>query len=256
MKKLLGYLRGWKDSIRGCFLIAKSDKVDTSDAFLVYGGSALPTGIWFADKMLKHPVGYRMLLGPTEMTANALGDLDRLKKMPAGSLGWAYAQTLTGMYKDGYDIELHDEYDIRIREDYGHQDKGNWTKPEDGDDQKIAMRLMGEIRWQHDLLHVLLGYQPDIAGEIGVTAFSIPHVHLPAPKMVTLIWVAYRTIKFWSLYDLKVAWEAWQIGRNTKGWVFPVDWETYLTMPIHEVRAALGIRLPVVYKGTHDEQGA
>lgn len=244
--KWVGYARGWKDAIKAAFRIALSEKVDPKDAYSLYGGSALPIGILFANSLLKDPVGEKMLTGPVEMTASALSDWGRLKSLAPGTLGREYVEALTGNYASDYDINLKDESDIRLKSDYGHQREGGWTIPEGERDEYIARQLMGEIRWQHDLMHVLLGYKPDISGEIGVTAFLIWHIGLPAPLLVTTVWVLVRTITQRNFRDFKVAYEAFFNGRKAV-WLFPIEWESYLATPLDEVRKALRVSTPKNY---------
>lgn len=224
--KLLRLYRGWRDALIAAHRIIKQRDVSPSEAFKVYGGSALPTGALFARELLNHRVGNEMLTGSRPMTMNALNDRNKLLAMPRGSLGRVYAETFTGAFEDAEDI--------RVQEDFGHQERGGWNKPQ-GDEQLIAHRLMGEIRWQHDLMHIITGYGTDFESEIALQAFLISHVRLPAPKIFAIF-------GFWSFPH--TVFSAWRAGRRAE-WLFPIDWESLLPLPLYEVRYLFNVEAAI-----------
>lgn len=87
-------------------------------------------------------------------------DLDRLAALPVGSLGHAYATSLTRL---GYDPDLHAGMEAGSEATY------------------VEVRLSQT----HDLWHVLTGFDTSLLGEIGLQAFHLGQFPYPLGAMLT-----------------------------------------------------------------------
>lgn len=201
-------------------LIADPERTDKVVEFInTVGGDG---GRRSFEKFCTHPTG-RRLLAERPSLVDTLADLDRLRQLPAGTLGRAYADFMCGENLDPDGI---------VRE-FRAAD----SKPED---------VHPDVQWffervdtMHDLWHVLTGYGRDEAGEAANLAFTLAQIPgrgiallvlagaVIGPKDVTLRWQRY-------LY------RAWRRGRNA-AWLAAVPYEELLERPLEEVRRTLRI---------------
>lgn len=164
-----------------------------------------------------------------------LDNHDWLRTLPVGSLGQAYLDFMTseGLTAQG----LVDEYTASgIQRDFGHSD----------------MNFYGDrSRDTHDMLHVLTGYGRDALGEASVLGFT--HALHGGLGVLFIAYGAAREVKktapkgapvFGSIH------EARRIGRAAKSIVYE-DILELLQMPLEDVRAKLGIKLPTHYHTAH-----
>lgn len=91
----------------------------------------------------------------------------------------------------------------------------------------------------HDLLHVLTGYDRDVAGEVQLLAFSLavaPMRVLRTGLVLALLGVPPRILPGFA-HDL---WRAWRRGRAARI-SRALRWEDLLAVPPDQVRAELGV---------------
>lgn len=163
-----------------------------------------------------------------------------LRTLPDGSLGRAYLDFMTseGLTAKG----LVDEYSASgVSRDYGHP----------------GMNIYGDrLRDTHDMLHVLTGFGRDALGEASVLGYS--HAQHGGPGVLFIAygaaWEVRKTAPKGSPV-LKSIHEARRIGAAAKDIAYE-DLMALLPLPIEEVRAHLGIKLPTKYHEVHAEMRA
>lgn len=158
-----------------------------------------------------------------------------LRTLPEGSLGRAYLDFMSteGLTAQG----LVDEYDRSgINRDFGY--------PE--------MNIYGDrSRDTHDMLHVLTGFGRDALGEASVLGYSYSQ-----HGGLGVLFIAYGAA--WEVRKtapkgapvLQSVHEARRIGKKAKDIVYE-DLMALLPLPLEEVRAKLGIKLPTHYHAVH-----
>ncbi len=146
-------------------------------------------------------------------------DLDRLGRLPAGTLGRAYADFMRG---NGITPEVFDGAPAEV-----------------GDPR--AAYVVQRMRQTHDLWHVATGYATDPASEIALQAFTYAQVGAPSSLILAAAGTLYGARRAPGLPRAAIA--AFRAGRRAeKLVVFP--WEDHWETPLAEVRAMLGIRSP------------
>mgnify|MGYP000114228738 CR=1 FL=1 len=147
-------------------------------------------------------------------------ELPVLRRMPEGSLGRVFAAFLdqrgldpTGLYHSG---------------DEAASD---------------AARFRLHMERTHDLWHTVLGYDTDVASELGLQAFSIAqigsglgYVILSGGLLNSLLFAPEDGPR-----RMEAIARGWNLGKTTRP-LFGADWEKMLTWPIEQVRARFGIR--------------
>jgi ubiquinone biosynthesis protein COQ4 len=185
------------------------------------------------EQMRQHPTGKRVLADRPDL-ARILSDGDALARMPEGSLGRAYHDAMcnaTGVpgymlagliYRDGF----FDRYQM----------------PDD------ARYMIERYRWLHDMIHVLVGYQTDLAGE-GLLIFfdfgyrhSIPLRYASITPMGLGPWMFIRPDMGQRRWRSLLR-EAYARGEAAKQRHAPMSvyWEEMLPRPLRDVREELGI---------------
>ncbi len=167
----------------------------------------------------RDPVGRRLLRDKPDIVA-ILGDRDKLRALPAGSLGRAY---LAFVESEGISAE-----GIRMASEEGRVVHSK--------DARFAY-VTDRMRDTHDLWHALTGYRGDVLGELSLLAFALGQHWNSA---VALIIVA-ATIKGYGRADLGMVADGFKRGRRAGSWLPTADWESLLAMPLDEVRAKLGV---------------
>lgn len=158
-------------------------------------------------------------------------DLDRLAALPVGTLGRAYRNWI-----------VDNDLAAQIATDYRrfHQMLAASGALDGMPDELQYMVLRGFQ--QHDVLHVLTGYGPDPAGEIGLQAFCLAQLQFPYFAM----WMSTVTTQMTylnprSIVPLMDAISAgWRHGRRTRQLQLH-RWEDEFDRPLDEVRAEWGI---------------
>ncbi len=149
-------------------------------------------------------------------------DLEKLSKMPKGSLGWTYAKVMTAInYKPDFYRLLSVESDA----DY----------------------VINRVRKTHDLHHIMTGFSFDDFGENGVISVTVAQLAYPGFMLIDIISLM---LSFFAgkdelgidveyLFDLISA--GIKMGRKAKP-LFPVKWEEVFERPLEELREELNIQ--------------
>ncbi|MEM1414222.1 MAG: Coq4 family protein [Myxococcota bacterium] len=167
---------------------------------------------------------------PAPNLARRLADRDALAAMPAGSLGRAYLSFAQryGLAADGL-VEASRPVDYSTFEDPEHQAFAEW------------------LRDQHDLWHVLTGYDPDVVGELSLLAFTWAQTRNPGIALITgtgyLVTTPFMARGPAARATIR---EGWRRGSEA-AWLPGVDWASMLPRPLDEVRRALGVGAPPAY---------
>ncbi len=185
------------------------------------------------EQMRHHPTGKRVLADRPDL-AKILADTEALARMPAGSLGRAYHDAMcnpTGVpgymlagliYRDGF----FDRYQM----------------PDD------ARYMVERYRWLHDMIHVVVGYQTDLAGEGLLIFFDLAYRHaIPLPyASITPMglgpWMFIRPDMGQRRWRARLR-EAHAHGEAARLRHPPMSiyWEELLPRPLKDVREELGI---------------
>lgn len=139
-------------------------------------------------------------------------DFDRLRALPAGSLGGAYAR-----YLDAHGLDP----------DLFQAPPGLPEVP-----RFVAQR----IRQTHDVWHVLTGYAPDVAGELCLQGFTYAQLRVPSSLGIALVGTLLRAPR--AAGDV---WDGYLRGRAAT-FLPVVRFEDLWERPLEEVRRELGIR--------------
>ncbi len=173
--------------------------------------------------------GRRLLRDKPSLLA-ALSDTASLAAMPEGSLGRAYLAFCAreGITPGGL-VEASAPTDADII---------------DEDHRFIAERM----RDSHDLFHLVTGCRTDLAGELGVLAFTTAQTG----SLGTGFLVAAGYLHSFSLRDMggagrRMAREMFARGLRAE-WFPTADWERLLASPIDDVRIELGLTAVPVYR--------
>lgn len=211
----------WRRAFRALrTLIADPERTDKVVEFLnTIGGSG---GRRSFERFCAHPAG-RRLLRERPSLLDHLADLDRLRALPQGTLGRAYAEFMCGEELDPDGI---------IRE-FREAD----TRPQEVDPD--VQWFFERLDTMHDLWHVLTGYGRDEAGEAANLAFSLAQI---PQRGIALLVLAGAVV---GPKDLTLRWQrylyrAWRRGRRA-AWLPAVPYEQLLERPLEEVRRTLRI---------------
>jgi ubiquinone biosynthesis protein COQ4 len=139
-------------------------------------------------------------------------DFDALRRLPADSLGGAYARYLD---ENGLDPDL-------------------FTAPP-GVPEEVRY-LAQRIRQTHDLWHVLTGYRPDVPGELALQAFTYAQLGMPSAKLIATFGTLFR-----SPWTLPAVLDGYARGRAAR-FLATVRFEDHFSTPLADVRVRLGIR--------------
>ncbi len=172
-----------------------------------------------ADELAASGEGRRLLAERPELTS-AYVDLDRLRRLPASSLGAAYARHL---------------------DDNGIDADPAFTATIDVPDPEVAY-LMRRARQTHDVWHVLVGL--GIAGheEVLLHWFTYGQFRTPVSVLVMTLGSMKHLVleQRWTALRHSTL-EAYRAGRAAAP-LLPVFWEDLWEQPLERVRAAYGIR--------------
>lgn len=184
-------------------------------------------------RMRADATGRRLLEARHDILA-VLSDRDRLRALPAGSLGRTYAR-----FADERRLfpELLAE---AVRE---ARAESNGFVPESTPE---AAYLHDRYRDLHDLWHVLTGFGTDMGGEWGLIAFQTKQVGYHSMALMALMGCAWTAIP--RRPDLL---RTWYEGRRRGGrasYLLAQDWERLLPLSLEAVREELGLGPAVEYR--------
>lgn len=204
------------------------DPDDTQRVFEVVYALSGRTGPRLLKRFRGTPTGARLLCERPDLRA-ALGDLERLRSLPVGSLGRSYA-----------DFTAREQIspDGLLEASAAAREEGSRSRPEE------ARWFDERIRVMHDLWHVATGYDRDLVGEAGLLAFTFAQTRNPGIAFILVgsyakagvLPDARRTIR-----------DGWRRGRRA-AWLPAQDWEALLERPLDEIRRELGLGAPPVYQ--------
>lgn len=214
----------WRRAFRALITLLK-DPQRTEKAFEIFDALEPNRSEHRLRTLLRYAEG-RRLYHQHPSLLSALKDRERLRQMPPGSFGHAYARH---MDKHGLDAEKlvafrHESESFEVNTDPGIR----WL----GDRQTLA----------HDLSHVLTGYGADDPGEAALLAFSLAQTGGAANLILTL-GATVRMVQMGGISYALEMWRAWRRGRRA----VPLDavpYEQLLGEPLSSVRAALKIGEP------------
>ena len=165
------------------------------------------------------PEGRRLMAERPELSSD-LVDYDQLRRMPASTLGGAYARHLD-------DNGLSADYQAAA------------TRHVDDPDMAYLMR---RFRQTHDVWHTLLGIGITGHEEVLVHSFSYGQLRLPVSALV----IVFGTLKHmvlerrWGALRHSMR-EAYRTGKRAAP-LMPVVWEDLWELPLEEVRATYRVR--------------
>ena len=149
-------------------------------------------------------------------------DLEKLSKMPEGSLGWTYAKVMKAI---NYKPDFYRLRSVESDADY----------------------IINRVRKTHDLHHILTGFSFDDFGENGVISVTVAQLAYPGFMLIDIISLMFSFfagkdelgIDIEYLFDLISA--GIKMGRKAKP-LFPVKWEEVFERPLEELREELNIQ--------------
>jgi len=180
----------------------------------------------------KTKTGRRLLQARPDIVA-ILGDRERLRAMPDGSLGRAYLAFV--------ESEKISAEGIRDASEIAQQ-----LEPAEAEIAYIRDRM----RDTHDLWHAATGYRGDVLGEVGLLAFTLAQRWNTAIALVVLG----ATLKVRGRPDfVGVVRDGYRRGRRA-AWLPAEDWESLLERPVDDVRTLLQLGEPPVYTPVRTEE--
>jgi ubiquinone biosynthesis protein COQ4 len=109
-----------------------------------------------------------------------------------------------------------------------------------------AAYLHDRYRDLHDLWHVAIGYDTDMAGEWGLVAFQTKQAGYRSMMLMASIGCFLTAMK--GRFDLFGVWlDGRRRGKRAAN-LLAQDWERLLPMPLESVRKQLGLNPPPVYR--------
>ena len=198
-------------------VVADPDRTDQVLEFGIYANAG--TMKRRVHRFYEDPRG-RLLYEERRTLDSKTVDLDALGRLPAGSLGRAYADF---MRSRGITPEIFD------------------GTPQEVADPRIAYAIQ-RIRQTHDLWHVVTGYETDPFGEIVLQAFTFAQLRAPSSGILAAAGTLRGLRARPTLpHDVITAFRAGRRAERIPVFLWEDHWET----PLVTVRQMLGIRAPV-----------
>jgi len=112
---------------------------------------------------------------------------------------------------------------------------------EDKEDDDISYVRM-RARQTHDIHHLVLGFPPEGAGEMAISAFYVAQNRIPLNSLLLGFGFLYTTLREPErLGDLmECAIRGWTLGKQAECFL-GVKWEEHWATPLDELRAMLGV---------------
>jgi ubiquinone biosynthesis protein COQ4 len=208
-------------------LIADPD--NTAEAFKVIAAMSGGSGRRLYQRFGRSPTGARILAEKRSLV-DLIGDLDKLRAMPADSLGQAIA--------DFYETEELSAQGLVAASEAG---LGEQPLNEVSEEERV---FRARLRDLHDVFHVLAGYGRDLRGEAAVLAFTLAQTWNPGIAFIVLT-VLRRA--GWRSEMGQLVRTAFRRGRRST-WLVDRDWEALLSRPIDDLRDELGVGPPPAYE--------
>jgi ubiquinone biosynthesis protein COQ4 len=149
-------------------------------------------------------------------------DLEDLLDSPLNSLGYHYA---AGMKQAGLQSDFYRK--LEIKDDYSY----------------IALRM----RQTHDIWHIITGFSTDLAGEVGLQAFSLAQVRSPLSVAIMAASIIHTLQSSTSLSPIiESMYQGWQMGERALPFLAQ-KWEENWERPVSEWRIELNVEPTKVF---------
>jgi ubiquinone biosynthesis protein COQ4 len=191
----------------GRLLVNASDTVQVFILGIVLNAPRVPR---LYERIAADAVGARLLEQRPTIDSKAV-DFDRLRSLPASTLGGAYARYLG---------------DNRLDPDL--------FQPPPGLPESIRW-IAQRIRQTHDIWHVLTGYAPDVPGELALQGFTYAQLRMPSSLAIAVLGTLFK-----SPLSARAVWRGYERGAAAK-FLPVVEFEAMWDRPLDEVRRELGI---------------
>lgn len=202
-----------------------SNPDDTKQVFQLLDALSSGPDAKLVTKLASTRNGARLLERRPDLLAR-LEDREALARLPEGSLGRAYLAFMsTGRLDAGFLVRASEAGGL------GHAGTT--------DDDYVGRRL----RDQHDLWHVVTGYQGDLLGEASVLAFTFAQTWNAGIGVIVA--AAFATAGDPDAHRMFA--DAFARGLRA-AWLPAVEWEELLDQPLDAVRARLRVGPPAVYE--------
>ncbi len=214
-----------------------SNKEDTRQVFEIMKAMSGDTPKRMFRKFTATPYGRRVVTEPVKLE-ELLGDRERLRAYPEGTLARAYLAFMEGenLTPEGL-RSAAEEADI----DYE-------AYPEFSE----YMRLFMHLQVSHDLWHVLTGYGRDALGELCNLVYTRHQTYNPGFRLIVAIGFLAQKLEQPSAPIQKALAEA-RRNASAAEWVLEHDVEELLAMPLADARARLKIGEPKIYNAIPDD---
>lgn len=233
--KIFKIIKAWYSGLTTLIRVSFTGKMTAEDPIVIYAGTSIPGAMKFGRKVISTKIGSKLLNADECELKKKLTDYSYLESLPENSLGKLYLK----FYKENSLSDYGSVGDFKKEVKYGHREKRGWNKIDKF--QKQSMRFFDEVSWQHDIMHILSNNKADRQGEVGVHAFLIPHLQIPAPKLIVFMM---GFVEFFSgnVTIIDTIQKNYNSGKSAK-WLFPVDWVQYLEKDINDVRKEFKIQI-------------
>jgi ubiquinone biosynthesis protein COQ4 len=202
-------------------LLANPD--DTAQVFAIFRALRGRSGLWAFRRFAASTTGAAVIRERRRLL-DTLSDGARLKALPQGSFGQTYFNFME-------EEQLTAEGLVQASQSWENE-------PVPPDFELFRERM----RDAHDLTHVLTGYGRDPLGEVCLLAFMYAHARNPGMALIALM-----SLKNIPRIARGAVFEAWRNGRKAR-WLQDQDFEALLPRPLDEVRTALHIVDPGLYR--------
>lgn len=159
-----------------------------------------------------------------------LSDRARLESYPAGSVGREYINFLD---RENLDLRMLIAAEQAAERAYAHLDE-----------RRCKFIAAGTAN--HDLLHILTGYNREPIGEALLLAFTAQQFGLRGIAMLSHLML----MREWAGHPgwpvLRMLGEAKTLARNMT-WIAEIDWRNILPLPLDEARARLRLARPETF---------
>jgi ubiquinone biosynthesis protein COQ4 len=184
-------------------------------------------------RMRETPLG-RRLLEERHAILEIVEDRERLLALPEGSLGHSYARF-------ALDKRLFPEELAQAVREARAASAG--LVPEASDE--IAY-LHDRYRDLHDLWHVLVGYDTDLAGEFALIAFQTKQTGYRSMAIGAFASLSFAAVR--GRFDMFSTWFDARRRGSRSAFLLSQDWERLLPLPLEQVRRELAIDSPPSYR--------
>ena len=208
-----------------------ANKEDTRQVFEVLQSLAGGSGRRLFERFTNTPYGRRVVAEPVRLET-ILGDRERLRALPEGSLGRVYLAFMEGenLTPEGL-LGAAEEAGIDLTTEIQFEE---------------YRRMFLHVDVSHDLWHVLTGYGRDALGELCNLVYTYGQVSNRGFKLI--IWLGFLAQKL-EAPGAPIARALREARRNSRSaaWVMEHDVEELLPFPLTEARRKLNIAEPKIY---------